>query len=121
MFKCLGTDPAKVAVVAGMIVERFDVIEDIGASQITGFIDALLDPFLFQTAEACAAQIADSLELREPERDDNQRIDRVYFIDALRRDFGEETKAQVDGAVDWARYAELFAYDKDSDEPFLES
>lgn len=55
------------------------------------------------------------------QRDDNQRIDRDYFIEALRKDFGETAEAQLDTAVDWARYAELFAYDKDSDELFLES
>lgn len=55
------------------------------------------------------------------QRDDDQRIDRDYFLDALRRDFGDENEAQLDTAVDWARYAELFAYDKDTDELFLES
>lgn len=55
------------------------------------------------------------------QRDDNQRIDRDYFIDALHKDFGDETGAQLDTAVDWARYAELFSYDQDTDELFLES
>lgn len=55
------------------------------------------------------------------QRDDNQCIDRDYFIDALHKDFGDETEAQLDTAVDWARYTELFAYDQDTDELFLES
>ncbi|MGE5320702.1 MAG: nitrate/sulfonate/bicarbonate ABC transporter ATP-binding protein [Hyphomicrobiaceae bacterium] len=55
------------------------------------------------------------------QRDDDQRVDRDYFLDALQRDFGDETSAQLDTAVDWGRFAELFAYDKDSDELFLQS
>ena len=39
------------AVSAGAIVKRLDVIEDIGAGQITRFIDAFLDPFLLQATE----------------------------------------------------------------------
>ena len=39
------------AVAPGSIVKDFNVIEDIGPSQIPGFIDALADPLLFQTAE----------------------------------------------------------------------
>jgi len=53
------------------------------------------------------------------QRDDNQRVDRDYFIEVLRKEFGHETEPQLDSAVDWARYAELFAYDQDTDELFL--
>lgn len=55
------------------------------------------------------------------QRDDDQRIERDYFLDALRTEFGDEADAQLDTAVDWGRFAELFAYDKDTDELFLES
>jgi NitT/TauT family transport system ATP-binding protein len=55
------------------------------------------------------------------QRDDNQRIDRDYFVQTLRKEFGDETAVQIDTAVDWARYAELFSYDKDTDELYLES
>ena len=55
------------------------------------------------------------------QRDDDQRIDRDYFVDALQRDFGDETGGHLDTAVDWGRFAELFAYDKDTDELYLES
>lgn len=53
-------------------------------------------------------------------RDDGQRIDRHYFIDALRKEFGDDAEAQLTIAVDWGRYAELFAYDKNTDTLFLE-
>ncbi len=54
------------------------------------------------------------------QRDDDQRVDRDYFVEALRGEFGDEAAAQVDTAVEWGRYAELFAYDKDSDQLSLE-
>ena len=50
-FKRLGADAAKMAVAAGSVVERFDVVEDIGARQIPSLVDALLDAFLLQAAE----------------------------------------------------------------------
>ena len=36
---------------AGSMVKDFDVIEDVGARQITGFVDAFSHALLFQTAE----------------------------------------------------------------------
>ena len=36
---------------AAPIVEDLDIIENIGASQISCFVDALADAFFFQTAE----------------------------------------------------------------------
>lgn len=54
------------------------------------------------------------------QQDDNRRVDRDYFVDTLRAGFGDAAGEQVDIAVDWGRYAELFAYDKDTDELYLE-
>ncbi len=53
-------------------------------------------------------------------RDNDQRIDRNYFIDALRKELGDDAEAQLTIAVDWGRYAELFAYDKNTDTLYLE-
>lgn len=55
------------------------------------------------------------------QNDDNQRIDRGFFVEALRSEFGDEADDQIDTVIDWGRYAELFGYDKDSDELYLES
>ena len=33
------------------IIKDLDVVEDIGSGELTGFVDALANPFLFQTAE----------------------------------------------------------------------
>ncbi|MGH8749086.1 MAG: nitrate/sulfonate/bicarbonate ABC transporter ATP-binding protein [Burkholderiales bacterium] len=54
------------------------------------------------------------------QRDDNQRVDRDYFVEALRGEFGDMAESQVDIAVEWGRYSELFGYDKGSDELSLE-
>ena len=35
-----------------------------------------------------------------------------YFVEQLQADFGDYAKDQLDIAVDWGRYAELFAYDE---------
>ena len=40
-----------------------------------------------------------------------------FFLDILGRGFTEdEARAQLDTAIDWARYGELFDYDADNDE-----
>jgi len=54
------------------------------------------------------------------ERDDNQRVDRGYFSDALRPELGDEAGHQLDLIVDWGRFAQLFAYDADTNELHLE-
>ena len=55
------------------------------------------------------------------QNDDNQRIDREFFVDALLGEFGVDADGQIDTVIDWARYADLFDYDKDSDELYLEA
>lgn len=40
-----------------------------------------------------------------------------FFLDLLRRGFGpEEAQQQLDTAIDWGRYGELFDYDTDTDQ-----
>jgi len=44
-----------------------------------------------------------------------------FFLDLLRRGFSaSEARSQLDTAVDWGRYAELYDYDSDDDELTLE-
>jgi len=54
------------------------------------------------------------------QQDDNQRIAEDYFIEKLQADFGDYARDQLDIAVDWGRYAELFAYDEGAGELYLE-
>jgi NitT/TauT family transport system ATP-binding protein len=55
------------------------------------------------------------------QQDDNQRIAWEYFHDKLQVDFGEKAEKQLDIAISWGRYAELFAYDDIAGELYLES
>ncbi|MGE5820584.1 MAG: AAA-associated domain-containing protein [Deltaproteobacteria bacterium] len=55
------------------------------------------------------------------QRDDNQRVAWDYFYEKLQADFGDLAKQQLDIAINWGRHAELFAYDNDSGELYLES
>ena len=42
---------------------------------------------------------------------------RGFFLDVLRRGFSAaEARSQLDTAVDWGRYAELYDYDSDDEE-----
>ncbi len=46
---------------------------------------------------------------------------REFFTDLVTEDFGEtEAQAQIDTAIGWGRHAELFAYDRTSEEFYLE-
>jgi NitT/TauT family transport system ATP-binding protein len=54
------------------------------------------------------------------QQDDNQRVAKEYFLDKLRPDFHDRTERQLDRVINWGRFAELFAYDKDTDELYLE-
>jgi NitT/TauT family transport system ATP-binding protein len=55
------------------------------------------------------------------QRDDNQRVDRGYFLDQFQSALGDQAELQLDLAIKWGRYAELFAYDSDSGELYLEA
>jgi NitT/TauT family transport system ATP-binding protein len=44
-----------------------------------------------------------------------------FFLDLLRRGFSQqEARSQLDTAIDWGRYAELYDYDSDDEELTLE-
>jgi NitT/TauT family transport system ATP-binding protein len=44
-----------------------------------------------------------------------------FFLDVLRRGFSaQEARSQLDTAIDWGRYAELYDYDRDDEELTLE-
>lgn len=55
------------------------------------------------------------------EQDDDQHVDRGYFLDQLTRDFGDHAGEQLETALSWGRFAELFGYDDKRNEIFLES
>jgi len=54
------------------------------------------------------------------QQDDNQRVAWEYFHEHLQPDFGDWADKQLDTAISWGRHAELFAYDDDTGELYLE-
>lgn len=55
------------------------------------------------------------------QNDGDRRVDKDFFLDVLRSEFGGLAEAQLDIAVNWGRYVELFAFDDDTDELYLEN
>ena len=52
---------------------------------------------------------------------EEKRVPEEKFLETLEQDFTPEmAKEQLDTAIDWGRYAELFAFNDNSDELFLE-
>jgi NitT/TauT family transport system ATP-binding protein len=51
--------------------------------------------------------------------DADQRVAEEYFLDRLQAEFGEYAADQLDTAINWARYSELFEFDDDTDELYL--
>jgi hypothetical protein len=43
------------------------------------------------------------------QRDDKKRMPADYFLERLRLDFGDYAESQMQAAINWGRYAELFA------------
>jgi len=54
------------------------------------------------------------------QHDDNHRVHRSFFLDRLRGNVGALAEEQLEIAVRWGRFAELFAYDDDTQELYLE-
>lgn len=120
-----------------LMLELDDVLPIVEAGELLGFF-TLKDGVLFLTplgqAYASASILARkeliaSRILRVPainwiyetlQQDDNRRVDRDYFLDKLRPNFGDLAEKELETAISWGRHAELFAYDSDSDELFLE-
>jgi NitT/TauT family transport system ATP-binding protein len=121
-----------------LVLELDDLLPIVEAGDLLGFItvregDLLLTPlgraYADATILARKAIIAGRV-LRLPviawiyealQRDDNGRVARDYFHDKLEADFGDKTEEQLDIAISWGRHAELFAYDDDTGELYLES
>ena len=54
------------------------------------------------------------------QRDENRRTPEDYFRDRLKLDFGDYAEEQMEAAINWGRFAELYAFDDDTDELYLE-
>ncbi len=120
-----------------LVLELDDVLPIIETAEMLGFAtvdqgDIHLTPLGQSFSEASILtrkEILAGRVLRLPlirsiyealQADDNQRIDRDYFVEKLQADFGDYAGEQIDTAIDWGRYAELFAYDDNTNELYLE-
>ncbi len=118
-------------------LELDDLLPVVEASEVLGFArveagDIVLTPIGEAFADAGIAarkEIVASRILRHPtirwiyetlQQDDDQRIAETYFLERLPAEFGDAATEQLDIAISWARYAELFAFDDDTKELFLE-
>ena len=54
------------------------------------------------------------------QRDDTRSTAHSYFFDKLQGEFGDLAEDQLDTAISWGRHAELFAYNDDTGELYLE-
>lgn len=123
---------------ADVAMELDDFLPIVEAGELLGFVnvqegDLLLTPLGSAYAEASVLGRKEMLAgrvLRLPviswiyetlQQDDNQRVAKEYFLDKLRPDFHDRTEKQLDRAINWGRFAELFAFDDDTDELYLES
>jgi NitT/TauT family transport system ATP-binding protein len=120
-----------------LVLELDDLLPLVEAGEMLGFItvqegDLHLTPLGQAYAEAsilARKELIAGRILRLPatrwiyetlQADDNHRVDKDYFLDILRGNFGDYAETQLDTAVNWGRYAELFAFDDDTDELYLE-
>jgi NitT/TauT family transport system ATP-binding protein len=122
---------------AELQTELDDLLPIVEAGELLGFVfaqegDLLLTPLGRAYAEASILtrkEMTIGRILRLPliswiyetlQRDDNQRVAEEYFLDKMQTDFGEWAQEQLDIAIGWGRFAELFAFDADADELYLE-
>jgi NitT/TauT family transport system ATP-binding protein len=120
-------------------LELDDLLPIVEAGELVGFChvqegDLLMTPLGQAYAEAsilARKELVAGRILRVPmirwiferlQRDDDHRVDRDFFLERLGEDVGvDNAEDQLDLAISWGRFAELFSYDKDTDELFLEA
>ena len=110
------------------IVEAAEIVSfatvDQGDIKITPLGQAFAEASILTRKEILAGRVLRLPTIRwiyeTLQTDDNRRVAEEYFIDQLQTDFGDFAKDQLDTAVDWGRYAELFAYDENRGDLYLE-
>jgi NitT/TauT family transport system ATP-binding protein len=120
-----------------LVLELDDLLPIVEAGQLLGLVtvqegDLLLTPLGRTYAEAsilARKELIAGRTLRLPmiawiydtlRRDDDQTVAEDYFLERLQTEFGDLARDQLDTAINWGRHAELFAYDDDTGELYLE-
>ncbi len=119
-----------------LAMELDDLLPVVEAAELTGFAvvdqgDIVLTPLGQAYADASILARKEMMAgrvLRLPiiswiyetlQADADHRVDEEYFLDRLQAEFGEYAEDQLDTAINWARYSELFEFDDDTDELYL--
>lgn len=122
---------------ADLGMELDDLLPVVDAAEMLGFAevkegDISLTPLGQAFADArilARKEIVAGRILRHPiirwiyetlQADSDQRVAEEYFVERLRLEFGDLAERQLDTAINWGRYAEIFAFDDDTDELYLE-
>jgi hypothetical protein len=83
-FALLGTQRAEMTVPAGAIVERIDVVGQLGDRQLSVLVDLLLDPFLLEAAEEGLRDGIDApMSSRRLRRSKIRKQQRIKFTDDI--------------------------------------
>ena len=114
-----------------------DLLPIVETGEFVGFVaiqdgDLLLTPLGKTYAEAnilARKELIASRILRVPvinwiyetlQQDEDQRVDWEYFMEKFESDYGDRAEKQLDIAITWGRYAELFAYDDKGGQLYLD-
>ncbi len=121
-----------------LVLELDDLLPIVEAGELLGLVrvqegDLFLTPLGQAYADASILtrkELVAGRILRQPtvrwiyealQSSEEKRGDRDQFLEVLNAEIGEKAEEQLDIAVNWGRYAELFAYDDDTGELHLES
>jgi NitT/TauT family transport system ATP-binding protein len=122
---------------ADLVMELDDLLPVVEAGELVGFVgiqdgDLLITPLGTAYAEASILTRKELIASRllrvrtinwiyeTLQQDDNQRVAEGFFLDKLRPALGELAESQLETAISWGRFAELFAFDDKSGELYLE-
>jgi NitT/TauT family transport system ATP-binding protein len=123
---------------AELVMDLDDLLPIVEAGEILGFLtvqegDLILTPLGRAYADASILtrkELVAGRVLRLPvlswiyetlQQDDDQRVAKEFFLDKLQVDFADLAEDQLQIAIQWGRHAELFGFDDDTDELFLEA
>jgi NitT/TauT family transport system ATP-binding protein len=121
-----------------MKLELDDILPAVEAAELLGFAtvdqgDIVLTPLGQTYSDAtilARKEIMAGRVLRLPvigwiyetlQADDDRRVAEEYFAEKLQADFGEYAERQLDTAIQWGRYTELFEFDDNTDELYLQA
>lgn len=120
-----------------LTIELDDLLPVVEAAELMGFAtvnegDIVLTPLGQAYADASILARKEMLAgraLRLPtirwiyealQADPDHRIAEEYFLNKLQTEFGDYAESQLDTAINWGRYAELYEFDDDTDELYLQ-